>query len=118
MYRESRIGGPPELNKIVEIDECLFIHDNNTPIWVIGGIETDSRKMRFDVINRRISENIKTFLLNHVEVGTKIISDGWQGYAFLDGEESVWGMKPIPMELEILGMGYVILRIWSIHVSI
>ena len=90
MYRESRIGGPPELNKMVAIKECLFIHENNTPIWVIGGMETDSRKMRFDVINRRISENIKIFLLNQVEARTKIISDGCQGYAFLDGEESVW----------------------------
>ena len=35
MYTESRIGGPPELNKMVAIDDCLFIHDNNTPIWVI-----------------------------------------------------------------------------------
>ena len=88
MYREGRIGGPPEVNKIVAIDESLFIHDNNTPIWGIGAIEADSRKMRFDVINRRTSENIKTFLLNHVEAGTIIISDGWPGYAFLGGEES------------------------------
>ena len=79
MYWEGRIGGPPEVNKIFAIDQSLFIHDNNTPFWVIGAIETDSRKMRFDVINRRTSENIKTFLLNHVEAGTKIISDDWPG---------------------------------------
>ena len=61
--------------------------------------------MRFDVNNRRTSENIKTFLLNYVEAGTKIISDGWEGYAFLDGEESIWEHKCIPMELEVLVMG-------------
>ena len=41
--------------------------------------------MRFDIINGRTSDNIKTFLLNHVEAETKIINDRCQGYAFLDG---------------------------------
>ena len=90
IYRESRIGGDPDKNKNVAIDECLFIHVNNNHIWVIGAIETDSRKLRLDIIPERNSNNIKTFILNHIEAGTKIITDGWQGYSFLDAYDSVW----------------------------
>ena len=98
MYRECLIGGPPELNKFVAIEESLFLHDNNRRIWIVEAIETDCRKMRFNIINGRTADNIKKFLLNHVEAGTEIISDGWLGNSFLDGEESVLEYEPYPWD--------------------
>lgn len=61
--------------------------------------------MRFDIINGRTLDNIKTFLLNHVEAETKIINDRCQGYAFLDGEKSVWEHETHINEIGDFGYG-------------
>ena len=83
LYIEERIGGPPETNEKVIIDKCNFIHNqNNNQIWVVGGIEPDTRKSRFDIINIRNSTNLKKLLLNHVEAGTLVITDGWRAIIF------------------------------------
>ena len=89
IYINERIGGPPKANKKVIIDECNFIQDqNDDQIWVVCRIEPDSRKTRFDIINNKNANNLRIFLLNHVEAGT--VTDGWSAYGFLDGDESYW----------------------------
>lgn len=49
-YINNKIGGPPDINKIVAIDETLIIHQNGFQKWLVGGIETRSRKLRLDII--------------------------------------------------------------------
>ena len=41
----------------------------------MGAIETKSRKMRFDFIQERTTENLKIFVNNHIEAGTHIGQD-------------------------------------------
>ena len=53
-YRTTQIGGDPDSHKIVYIDECLILHDNNNnQIWLVWAIESRSKKLRLDVINIR-----------------------------------------------------------------
>lgn len=48
---------------------------NNNQVWVVVAIESDTRKMRFDIINTRNGDNLKIFVFNHIGAGTLIISD-------------------------------------------
>lgn len=69
----------------------MILHENNNnQIWLVGAIESRSKKLRIDVINVRNEENIRIFITNHIAPGTHIITDGWPSYNFLDGYESVW----------------------------
>ena len=73
----------------VALDESLFVHDdNNQQIWIVGAKETLSNKFRLDIINTRNAVNLKIFVENHIEPGTKIVTDGWAGYSFLDDSEN------------------------------
>ena len=111
-YRTTQIGGDPDSHKIVCIDECLILHDkNNNQIWLVGAIESRSKKLRLDVINIRNEENIRIFITNHIEPGTHIISDGWPSYNFLDGNESVWTHEIHNHSLGDWGFGTIVLHI-------
>ena len=93
-YRRYQIGGPPEKKKIVAIDECLMTHDHGQLQWIVGAVETDTYKKRFDIIPVRNQSNLEIFVKNHIEPGTIIVSDGWSGYRFLDNADtSVWEHK-------------------------
>lgn len=90
-YKIKQIGGSPDKNISVAIDESLWVHINNQKMWLIGAIETKSRKLRCDFVRHRTSANLNIFVTNHIEPGTHIITDGFSSYAFLDNEDvSVW----------------------------
>ena len=90
-YRTTQIGGDPDTNKIVSIDESMILHDeNNNQVWLVGALETKSKKLRMDIINERNEENLKIFISNHIAPGTHIVTDGWPTYDFLDGYDSFW----------------------------
>ena len=90
-YRNVRIGGDPDKNIINVLDKYLWKHEGNSQIRVVGAIETNSKKMRFDFVNEKTSENLFIFVLNHIKAGTHITHDCWSGYNFLnDHNESVW----------------------------
>ena len=89
-YRCTQIEGNPDTNKIICIDETLLLHDDdNEQLWLIGVIESRSKKIGLDFIKDRDEETIKNFINNHIEPGSHIVTDGWFGYRFLDGYESV-----------------------------
>lgn len=78
--------------QIVAIDECLFPHDQkNIQIWVVDSIETDTKKLILDIIHKRNSTNLEKFVINHFEPGTKIVTDCWAGYTFLDNSDEMYG---------------------------
>ena len=89
-YRNFPIGGDPDTNKVVALDETLIVHINGEQKWLVGAIETVSRKIRLDILPERNSQNLEIFVKNHILPGTTIVTDGWAGYNFLDNEESVW----------------------------
>ena len=90
-YKESELVVHLKKNKIVAMDEKLFLHDEfGNQIWFVGACETDTCKIRIDVINERNALNLKKFTVNHIEAGTTITHDGWPGYSFLNDDDSVW----------------------------
>ena len=90
-YRKFQIGDDPTTNKIVALNEFNILHDElNQQIWLVGGIETVTLKLRLDIINNKNSTNLEIFMKNYIESGIIILTDGWTGYSFLDREDSVW----------------------------
>ena len=56
IFKKILIGGfdNDAQNKIVALDESLFIHDNNgEEIWVLGDIETEEKKIRLAITKVR-----------------------------------------------------------------
>lgn len=69
-------------------------HDHGVQMWVVGGIDDETDKMRFDIIPIRNQANLEIFVNNHIEPGTLIVTDGWKRYRFLDNNDtSVWEHK-------------------------
>ena len=102
-YRNHRIGRDPYTEKIMIVDETLFLHNGHgNQIGAIGAKETSANKLRIDVMKTRNSHNLEIFVNNHVEAGTTILTDGWSGYSFLDSDNSVWPNDIYNHGLEIL----------------
>ena len=74
-YRRYKIGGPPEKHNIVALDECLMKHDHRVQQWVVDVVDTETYKMRFDIILIRNQANLEIFVNNHIEPGTLIVTD-------------------------------------------
>ena len=53
-------------------------------IWILGIMDNNSKDFRLEAVKQRNSETLKTFILNNIECGNKIISDGWNGYTFIN----------------------------------
>lgn len=51
-------------------------------------IETRSKKIRLDLLPDRSSHNLEIFVTNHILPGTTIVTDNWEGYNFLDNDDS------------------------------
>ncbi|XP_068229347.1 uncharacterized protein [Palaemon carinicauda] len=79
----KKIGGP---GHIVEVDESKFgkrkynIGHKVEGTWVFGGIDRETRKTFFRVVEKRNAETLISALKDHVLPGTTIISDYWKGY--------------------------------------
>ena len=89
-YRKYPIGGDPDTHKVVALDERLIIHINGEQQWLVGTIETVSRKIRIDILPARNAQNLEIFVKSHILPGTTIVTDGWAGYNFLENDELVW----------------------------
>lgn len=81
---ECKIGGR---DVIVEIDESKFgkrkYHRGHhvEGVWVVGGIERTGERRVFAVsVTSRDKDMIKTVILDHVERGSIVYTDGWAAY--------------------------------------
>lgn len=85
-YRENNLVGIDHNNNphIIAIDESLFSHDEKGQIWIVGGVDTNLKNIRLDILRQRNAENIETFVLNHFREGTHFTHDGWSGYNFFN----------------------------------
>ena len=64
-YNKTLIGGFDNEgeSKIVAIDESLFIHDiNGDETWILGGIETKEKKIRFAITKVRNMPTLENFV--------------------------------------------------------
>ena len=85
-YNSTMIGGLDNLNKriIVAIDESLLLHNSqNEQIWILGGIETKTRKVRLSLTKVRNVNAISNFVYENFYEGTHFVHDSWGGYNFL-----------------------------------
>ena len=72
-------------HKNVCVDESLFVHNSvEEQIWVIGLIEVESKKIRLELVKERSSEVLKKIILHHVGINNTIITDGWEGYSWIN----------------------------------
>ena len=60
-YKIVQLGGDPDMNRFVAIDETLIIHDSGRQIWLSGAIDTTTENVRLDVLPYRSSTNLKIF---------------------------------------------------------
>ena len=65
-------------------DESLFTHFNNEAIWVLNVVNTDSKEFRIVATTSRDGEILKKFITKFVPSDSKIVTDGWSGYNFLN----------------------------------
>jgi hypothetical protein len=95
-----KIGG---IGTTVEIDESqIFKRKNHVGrlltnedqgIWVVGGICRETRDAFILDVRSRDSRTLKNAIIQHVEIGSRIISDGWRGYSWL--VEDSWNHQQV-----------------------
>jgi hypothetical protein len=78
-YRNFPIGDDPDTNKVVVLYETLIFHLNWEQQWLVGVIETLSRKIRINILPIRNGQNLEIFVKNHILSCTTIATDLWAG---------------------------------------
>ena len=86
IYKLNKLGNRNGISNI-SVDESMFTHINGQKIWVVGAKNNSTGNIRIDVFKNRNSENLKTFIFNHIKENNNIITDGWQAYNFLDDDD-------------------------------
>ena len=66
-------------------NESLFINITNNPLWVIGIINTSSKKLLLEFSFNRNTDISKKIIYKHVHKGNIIVSDVWSGYNWISG---------------------------------
>ena len=74
MYH-TEILGDTNYGGYFAADESLFGHRDNTQIWILGIIETSSKKFRIEKSLSRNADTLKKFISKFVKSGNTIISD-------------------------------------------
>ena len=64
-------------------NESLFININNSPLWVIGIINTSSKKLLLEFSFNRNTHISKKIIYKHLHKGNIIVSDAWSGYNWI-----------------------------------
>lgn len=87
------INAPLKFSGTVEIDESLFgrkvkSHRGNPhtgiKIWILGMVERDTNRIILYPVEDRKTETLKVLIERHVKPGSRIFTDGWRGYGFLE----------------------------------
>lgn len=83
--RREKLGG---LGRTVEIDECHLYTNRSRigrrmigeQIWIVGAICRETKDVAFSLTASRNSNFMDEFCLQNIQIGTRIITDGWRGY--------------------------------------
>lgn len=63
----------------------MFTTIDNSPQWVVGIISTTDRtKFRCNITTTRNANYLRNFITRYIQRGNTIISDGWNGYMWLN----------------------------------
>jgi transposase-like protein len=88
LIEDSEINGGP--GRVVEIDESKFgkrkYHRGKRVdgCWVFGGIERDSGRCFFEVVEDRSESTLVAIINKYIKKETTIISDCWKAYCNLE----------------------------------
>ena len=82
------ILGEENQNLYFSADECMFGHEFDEPVWILGIINNTNKDFRLEIANSRDTNTIKAFISRHVKKGNKICTDGWPSYDYLDEPDS------------------------------
>ena len=52
-------------------------------MWVLGGICQETREVFVSLCHDRSRATLEKLILQHVAIGSKVITDGWKAYAHL-----------------------------------
>ena len=82
---------PIKFNGVVEIDESLFGRKTKShrgrpmgqKIWIFGLVERNTNRVKLFPVDNRKQTTLTEIILNHVETGSTIFSDGWAAYKCL-----------------------------------
>ena len=76
-FREQVPEAPTTLKGLVQIDESYFgkLRSRQPQLIVAGAIEPDTRKVMLRVTNSRSQDALESFVVDHVELGTLVVSD-------------------------------------------
>ena len=83
VYKIEQLASPNSNNHI-SIDESLFSHQNGEQIWVVGLLNNETNALRLEMVKDRSSEVLEYIITKHIGTGNICITDGWQGYSFLN----------------------------------
>ena len=75
-------------NDYFAVDESLINHINNKQVWLLGIINNNTKDFRIEGAYNRDTNTLSNFISTYVEKGNVIISDGWQGYNYLNSHDS------------------------------
>ena len=66
------------------VDESDFVRVGGKIFWVIGIINTHTKKLRLELSFERDTSTMKKIIKNLVQTGNIIVTDGWSAYLWLD----------------------------------
>ena len=81
--------GNPDTHRTMAIDQTLITVKNGNQVWLVSAIDTTTKNIRLDVLSEKSGSNLKIFVTNHIIPGSNIVHDDWEGYNFLDDDDSV-----------------------------
>ena len=68
----------------ISVDESFFSHLNNKQQQVIGLINCETKDIRLEIVENRVTDTLKQIIEKHVLPGNYITTDAWKGYTFPD----------------------------------
>lgn len=60
-YKAVQIGGEPNEDISVALDETLLAHCGREQVWLLGGYNTRNKNIRLDILLSREANNLKIF---------------------------------------------------------
>lgn len=95
-----KLGGDGE---VVEIDETHISKNKNhvgrilpgQDVWIFGGIERSSGRIFMVRVGDRTTETLSEIISEYIEPGTKIISDCWKSYDYLDEQPNKFNHESV-----------------------
>ena len=75
-------------NQYIAFEESLFTHNQGQQQWVVGLVNTSTNAFRIELEDSRDASNLKAIINKHILNGNVIVTHQWNGYNFLNLNDS------------------------------